>query len=743
MSEPAHDDPGPSAAWRSGEELTAWRADLVREWARVIAASSSVSRPRGELEDLVGGFVDRLTDAMTSQPLHIQPARDVGADLVAAEVVGERSLRDSIALLGRWLPVLGGGSGADSVSQRVVAVLGELAASYAEAMRDRTVEIQENLKLALVKAKEDTERTLRVSQARFEEVFNSVAVGMVISELDGTMGRSNEAMTEILGYSPQEMVGRSVHELFYIEDLADLTYQYAALPHSGTGRFRRQARLVRKDGETAWTYLSVSLLTDPDGEPTHMVTAVEDVSDLYLLKERFKYQTLYDTLTDLPNRQFFTSRLEAVLERPPVGTRVLLSYVDLEGLAAINTALHRDVGDYVIRTVAGKLRTVFSEFFDEPDLMLARVEGGMFALLGRYRDSAPDLVGLVSSVQGELAEPIYVGGHGVMVTAGIALVDRAANEVTVEELLAAADLTLRRVKRSGKAQWGLYDPQQHIQDLNRARASVTLPGALESGEFDLAGQPLVARGPDGENEVVGVRFAASWDSLEHGSVGHDECLRLAEEVGTDRQLGEWLIRRAGEEAQRWHRTFASAAPFALVCLTQGHAADQDLVAVVRRVLTDTGLSGDALRVSVPAGALRDELGEAADNVAVLAELGISVLLHDFGDTAGNIALLDRYPIRGVLLAESVWRPLCSPQEHSALVRRACTGFVKLVREAGAQAIVDGADAVAHVDRLREFGVDVIAGGFTPLARLDAEIDALTRAGRRQPAEPGGGPTGSA
>jgi EAL domain-containing protein (putative c-di-GMP-specific phosphodiesterase class I) len=125
-------------------------------------------------------------------------------------------------------------------------------------------------------------------------------------------------------------------------------------------------------------------------------------------------------------------------------------------------------------------------------------------------------------------------------------------------------------------------------------------------------------------------------------------------------------------------------------------------------------------------------------------LGIPVLLHDFGDTAGNIALLDRYPIRGVLLAESVWRPLCSaPQEHSALVRRASAGFVKLVRESGAQAIVDGPDAVAHADRLRESGVDVIAGAFTPLARLDAEIDALIRTGRRQPAEPGSGPNGSA
>ncbi|KAA2258727.1 diguanylate cyclase [Solihabitans fulvus] len=691
---------GPAdAGGTAADALDAWRVPLAVEWAAAINATCYVPMSPKKLERrlraLAGQLADALVEALTSTDI----AAEVGRGLIDIDGVGERALRDSLLLLRTALLGLAVARGVDDPDEHVAALLAELATSFAIALQQRTFEQQEALKSALVRAREAAERNLRESESRFAEVFASAAVGMAITDLDGRIVRTNDALTEILGYTAEQLTGQLLSGFFHGEDVENLLQEYDMLAHLPVKRFRKQCRLIRNDTEPAWTYLAVSLLTDLDDTPTHFVTSVEDITDLYLIKERFKHQTMFDSLTGLANRAYFTSHLQGVVERPSLSNRVQLYYFDLDGLTAINTGLDRRVGDRVLQLFADKLSAVFAHL----DAMVARLEGTKFAVLAQYQEQTPDVVTLVEAVREEVAEPIYVGGHGVLVTVNIAVVDRATGESGADELLVAADLTLRQVKRGGKSQWGLFDDARYEADRARYERAAAFPEAWESGEVAIRCRAVA--GPAGV--VAGVLLEVAWDSPEYGLVPHGECVRLAEEVGIDLPLGEWLLRGAAEQAADWRRRFGDVSPFVLVGLLGGHATDQDLVALLRKVLDDSGLAPGDLGIALPASCLRDGIdgGDdfvAGDNAEVLLDLGVPTWLSGFGDGHRDLALLERYPVRGVLLGDWVTERLAV--SHDPFVGPALAGLLALTADRGVRIVAGGA---APAERLHGLGVDLV------------------------------------
>ena len=148
------------------------RVALARTWARAIGSTVYVPMSAVELHEFLLGLVGTLADTVAAEPFTALPAADVGRKLVRAKFTGHETLQESIAVLSHAL-LAGGGT-----AERVVAVMGELAAGYAEAIRGWTLDQQEEVKRALLDATRRREAELRVSENRFREVVTSSALGI-------------------------------------------------------------------------------------------------------------------------------------------------------------------------------------------------------------------------------------------------------------------------------------------------------------------------------------------------------------------------------------------------------------------------------------------------------------------------------------------------------------------------------------------------------------------------------------
>lgn len=711
MSAPLPGDPAPRT------ERPDPRHQLAREWASAVSTTAYVPMAPAEIERHLLRLVHTLLDATLATPFRADAAEQVGVELVRSHFTGLQSLQRTIQVLGRALPVYQELRRLNGLTEKVLAVLGALSAGYVRALRALTFEQQEEVKVALLRARQDVEQRLRLSEERFRGVFASTAVGIAISDLDGRFIETNAALSSILGYDEDQFAERTVFDLVHADEATTLRNTYRELAETGNENFRLQRRLICADGDTAWVFLAVSLLRDGNGKPVNYVTVVEDMSDVYLTQEQMSRQALHDALTGLPNHQFFTTRSQSMLSQLPPTEMITLFHLNIDSFSVINDGFGRYVGDQMLKVVTNRLH----DLFGQTPAMIARIGGDEFAVLIADGDTPVDVPAIAARINEELSEPAYIDGKGLAVTMGIGVVRRQVYGAEPAELLRQSHSTLRRVKANGKRQWAAYDSHLDARDRDRFTLAATMPGALENGEFRLLFQPQVRLA---DQQVVAVDTLVAWDHPERGELDHAQCVALAEQTGIVLSLGEWVLAEAAGHAADWVRQFGDAAPMLSVELISPQANDPDLALVVRTVLEGSGLAPDRLQIGIPVRALLCEDGDAEDNVKVLSDMGVRVVLTGFGGGHGGLAFLEDLPVRAVKIAGwLVNRVATRPDSVSA---RAVEDMAGLVHACGASVMANLVSSAEQASWWQQIGADTGQGDFLATScAADEIIDRLS------------------
>jgi diguanylate cyclase (GGDEF)-like protein/PAS domain S-box-containing protein len=684
------------------------RPELAREWAGALEQVIYIARAREDVEGGLNTAIDDLVVAVRAEPFHEMAIMAVAARLVDLGLSSPECVDSTIKVLGTKMPKLSGVADLDGLPGRLVLVFSALAKGFAEAMRQRQSEEQEALTLALIRARENAESALRDSEAKFEEIFTASSVGMAITDLDFEIIRSNRALANILEHKGGKLAATRLDEIFRQDDIDYLRLRYQVLHEEASPPFRERRSLVKSDGDEAWVYLSASVLRGLDGEPRYYVTTVEDVSERHYLESRLQFQSVTDALTGLPNRQRFEGRLEEALSGKNAAEEITILHIDLDGFHAVNDGLGRDVGDRLLQTVAVRL----ADMFADEKATVARFEGDEFGVLIEHRANTPQCSTMAMRINEELAEPVFVGDHGVAATATIAVLHDPKPDATPADLLRATDITLRRLKSSGRRQWDMVDEQRNSVDRDRFNLASTMPGAWESGEIGLEYQPLVTV-PD--RKILAVQALLRWDHPD-GPLDHDRCLQALAETGLSLPIGRWMLGRACEDVKS-----LPGRPVLYVELTKELAGDPDLVATVQAVLSDAGMSPQDLRIGMPVQALCMHDGLAEDNLDVLVDLGLTVVLYEFGTTSGDLGCLEDLPVHAVKMSTRVVSRVANRTSDEALFTRVIRDMVPLIRSTGTPVIVGDIETEEQFEWWREVGADTVLGSYTGPAGTAANL----------------------
>ncbi len=163
------------------------------------------------------------------------------------------------------------------------------------------------------------ERAGQVARQRVEEQlrrsFEEALIGMVILDMDGIPLYVNNALCEILGLTEAEILGHDFREFTHPEDLGDDVPVIEVLLLGAQKHHVREKRYIHADGHTIWAEVAVSLITNPDGSPLHMVGQIQDITERHALVEQLRQMADHDPLTGLLNRRAFGRELSAHLAR--------------------------------------------------------------------------------------------------------------------------------------------------------------------------------------------------------------------------------------------------------------------------------------------------------------------------------------------------------------------------------------------------------------------------------------------
>jgi diguanylate cyclase (GGDEF)-like protein/PAS domain S-box-containing protein len=299
----------------------------------------------------------------------------------------------------------------------------------------------------LAEALRAEQRQLAASERAFRVAFEMAPVGMSVVDLHGRPGhylRVNDAMCRILGYPPDQLIGRSYVDITHPDDCGP---DNLAMAQAIAGRLdvhRNEKRYRRADGGWVWVSLSTSVVRDATGQALVGITQFEDVSDRRLAHQELTRRARLDPLTGLLNRSSLHERVEEAIDvAQRTGREGTLLFCDLDRFKPVNDTYGHAVGDRVLGVVARRL-----ESHVRAGDTAARYGGDEFVLVADGL-SGDELFHLIARLRRAVARPVDVDGAVVSVGMSVGRVAIPVDgSASADRLIDAADAAMYRAKAS-------------------------------------------------------------------------------------------------------------------------------------------------------------------------------------------------------------------------------------------------------------------------------------------------------
>ena len=407
----------------------------------------------------------------------------------------------------------------------------------------------------------------------------------------------------------------------------------------------------------------------------------------------------HDTLTGLPGRALFLSRLEDALERNRRHVRsTWVALLDLDDFKSINDTLGHRSGDLLLQHVATRLRAGL-----RTGDLLARLGGDEFAIL--LEDADRDTAALiVQRAIDHLGDAVPVGDLSLRVSAsgGTAWAGPDEEPVTPDELLHRADLALYRAKESGGtvSVYSATAAGRRGTTIDRLSLGAELATALECGDVHVAFQPKVA--------AVGtlapsMEALARWRHPQLGVVDPSAFVAVAEETGLIRRLTERVLDLALAHCAHWRdrgvalRMSVNLSPKSLV--------DESLPELVAEVLARHGLPGEVLQLEITETACVNNVPRSRAVLTGLRRLGATLAIDDFGTGFSSLSQLQALDLEEIKIDRSFVMQMTDDPQAAVIVR----SVVNLAHSLGLRVCAEGVETQAAARTLEQLGCDYLQG----------------------------------
>ena len=455
-----------------------------------------------------------------------------------------------------------------------------------------------------------------------------------------------------------------------------------------------------------------------DNDEISFVQAVANVISAAIersgAEEEMRHQGLHDPLTGLPNRVLFVDRLDqALAQAKRSGGPVGVLFCDVDQFKLVNNSFGHKTGDELLRAVAQR----FSEQL-RPGDTLARFGGDEFGVLVGGITSVREVTRIAERVAAALASPFVLGDgeHFVTASTGIAIGDGTES---AEALLRDADLAMRRAKERGRGRYELVDDLMRERAIAQLRIENDMRRALERDELRVHYQPIVSLS---SGVIGGFEALARWEHPERGLLAPAEFIPMAEESGLIVELGDRVLELACDQAARWRAQQPRTPIVISVNVSARQLADPEFPDRVASVLERTGLPATSLHLEVTETTLVEEQQWSIDNFARLKEIGVGVVLDDFGTGFSSLGYLRRFPF-DLLKIDRSFIDQIAIQSNAAIV----TAVIGIAEALDLEVVAEGIETESQLAAVTALGCHHAQGYLFSRPVPVAEATALLRA----------------
>src|SRR6267378_5616729 len=411
--------------------------------------------------------------------------------------------------------------------------------------------------------------------------------------------------------------------------------------------------------------------------------------------ERFMMHLAYhDSLTALPNREYFHRRLSEILADPAAQHAVM--YIDLDQFKIVNDTCGHSAGDQLLRQLAHLLQTTLRK-----DDLVARLGGDEFGVLlldcdmDRACQVAEKLREAVAGFRFFWESRIFTVGASI----GVVPID--GDSIPLANVLSAADAACYAAKDSGRNQVQVHRPEN--EELRRRRTEMSwvnrITRALDDGRFRLRYQPIVAlsscAGPPEHFEML-----VSMVDENGLIISPDAFIPAAERYNLMPSIDRWVI----DSALRFVGNLpADAHPLQTCCinLSGSSLTDEQLLPYIQGKLVEYGVSPRLVCFEITETATIANMNRALRLISELRARGCRFALDDFGTGLASFAYLKHLPVDFLKIDGTFVKNIVRDPVNLAIVK----ATNEIGHALGIKTIAEYVEDAETLEAVRQLGVD--------------------------------------
>ncbi len=537
------------------------------------------------------------------------------------------------------------------------------------------------------------EKAMTKREEKYRRLYNNALVGMVTLDYPTwTIIETNDLGYLVLGYdNPGEFIGNDF--LGLLSDPGEVNNITRKIESSGEV-LSVEVSIINKHGGKIW--VEISAKKNDDAGTLNVV--IIDISKRKKAEELLTYYTFYDQLTQLPNREMFSNKMQMEIVKAQRRDRdeiFAVMCLGLDRFKNINEMHGPVMGDRLLQKIAIRLRSAFRD-----DDLVSRLDGDKFMILFSEIGSPEGVVDIVRKTFGMFIDPFILDDNVFHITISIGVSIFPNDGKREDTLIRNAETAMYHAKEMGRNTYYLYDEQMNREILRRIRIEEELRYAIIRNEFFAHYQPKVTR----DGRIVGMESLIRWHSPQRGIIPPFEFIPLAEKNGMIEEIGNIILYKSCVQNIKLQEKGYSPVPVA-VNFSPIQFKHPDLVPNIRRVLKETTLAPQWLELEITESGIMFNEEDSIEKLKELNSLGLSISIDDFGTGYSSLSKLKDYPIDMLKIDKSFIDHL----PHNAKSATIATTIIDLAHNLGFRVVAEGVENLEQLNFLENNKCDYFQG----------------------------------
>jgi diguanylate cyclase (GGDEF)-like protein/PAS domain S-box-containing protein len=498
---------------------------------------------------------------------------------------------------------------------------------------------------------------------RAQVMLNCIGDAVLSTDVSGNINYLNVVAERMTGWPWKEASGRPLAEVFRIID--GTTREPArspldlAIQQDKVVGLAANCILIRRDGYESRIEDSSAPIHDGQGQITGAVMVFHDVSVARAMAIQMSHLAQHDCLTDLPNRILLKDRLtQSIASSRHRRNQIALLYLDLDRFKNINDALGYAVGDQLLQSVAARVGTCLRSTDT-----LSRVGGDEFVVTLAEMEREAESGAIARRIMAAAVAPYRIAGHELHVSVSIGISNYPNDGLDVDALLTAAETAMYKAKEDGRNNYRFFTAEMNAGAVENQSLEDDLRRALDRHELVLHYQPKINLET---RAITGAEALVRWMHPDRGLVPPLQFIPVAEDSGLIVPIGQWVLREACAQAQKWIDAGLPSMSMA-VNVSSVEFRNPEFLTFLRMILHETGLDPHLLEIEITESVLMQDSEASTSVLQALKAIGVQLALDDFGTGYSSLSYLKRFPIDVLKVDKSFVRDITTNSNGGSIV----------------------------------------------------------------------------